>query len=67
MFPFDPPENIRKPKVDQKGTLGRKGLRVILEVRHNVSAKYPETMEYIEQYMKDVCERENLTTLFLFR
>ena len=32
MFPFDPPENIRKPKVfrcfqgDQKGTLGRKGL-----------------------------------------
>ena len=34
LFPFDPPENIRKPKVfwcfqgDQKGTLGRKGLRV---------------------------------------
>ena len=33
MFPFDPPEIIRKPKVfrcfqgDQKGTLGRKGLR----------------------------------------
>ena len=32
MFPFDPPENIRKPLVfwcfqgDQKGTLGRKGL-----------------------------------------
>ena len=32
MFPFDPPENIRKPKVfwcfqvDQKGTLGRKWL-----------------------------------------
>ena len=32
MFPFDPRENIRKPKVfccfqgDQKGTLGRKGL-----------------------------------------
>ena len=32
MFPFDPPENIRKPKAflcfqgDQKGTLGRKGL-----------------------------------------
>ena len=31
--PFDPPENIRKPKVfrcfqeDQKGTLGSKGLR----------------------------------------
>ena len=33
MFPFDPPENIRKPKVfscfqgDQMGTLGRKGLK----------------------------------------
>ena len=26
MFPFDPPENIRKPKGDQKGTLGSKGL-----------------------------------------
>ena len=32
MFPFDPPENIRKPLVfryfqgDQKGTLGSKGL-----------------------------------------
>ena len=32
MFPFDPPENIRKPKNfwcfqgDQKGTLGSKGL-----------------------------------------
>ena len=33
MFPFDPPENIRKPLVfcffkgDQKGALGRKGLK----------------------------------------
>ena len=33
MFPFDPPENIRKPKVflifqgDQRRTLGSKGLR----------------------------------------
>ena len=31
MFPLDPPENIRNPKIicfqeDQKGTLGRKGL-----------------------------------------
>ena len=32
MFPFDAPDNIRKPKVswffqrDQKGTLGRSGL-----------------------------------------
>ena len=33
MFPFDPPENMRKPLVcdvvkgDEKETLGRKGLR----------------------------------------
>ena len=39
MFPFDPPENIRKPKVfgcfqgDQKGTLGRKGLTKTEEVK----------------------------------
>ena len=36
MFAFDPPENIRKPLVflcfqgHQKGTLGRKGLKMIL-------------------------------------
>ena len=36
MFPFDPPENIRKPKAfscfqgDQKGTLERKGLNKAL-------------------------------------
>ena len=34
MLPFDPPENIRKPKVfrcfqgDQEGTLGGEGLRL---------------------------------------
>ena len=34
MFPFDPPENIRKPlgfgcfQGDQEGTLGRKGLNL---------------------------------------
>ena len=33
MYPFDPPQNIRKPlvflcfKEDQKGTLGRNGLK----------------------------------------
>ena len=30
MFPFDPPENIRKPQVDQKGTLESKGLITIV-------------------------------------
>ena len=39
MFPFDPLENIRKPLVfwcfqgDQKGTLGRKGLRRSISIR----------------------------------
>ena len=38
MFPYDPPENIRKPKVfccfqgDQKGTLGRKGLFAVFAI-----------------------------------
>ena len=37
MFPFDPPENIRKPKVfwcfqgDQKRTLGRKGFNLFYQ------------------------------------
>ena len=41
MFPFDPPENIRKPLVfwcfqgDQKGTLGRKGLILLTYFDHN--------------------------------
>ena len=36
MFPFEPPESIKKPNVflcfqgDQKVTLGRKGLRITL-------------------------------------
>ena len=37
MFPFDPPENIRKPKVDQKGTLGRKGLKADIFKESNSS------------------------------
>ena len=36
MFPFDPPENIRKPTVfqeDQKGILGRKELKQEIDSR----------------------------------
>ena len=38
MFPFDTPENVRKPPVsrgfqgDQKGTLGRKGLNILCRI-----------------------------------
>ena len=37
MFPFDPPENIKKPAVficfqgDQKGILGRKGFKIFVK------------------------------------
>ena len=51
MFPFDPPENIRKPLVfwcfqgDQKGTLGRKGLKFQQSLAQkgsfNDTSKYP--------------------------
>ena len=45
MFPFDPPENIPKPKVflcfqgDQKGTLGRNGSSDINEITSNYFGK----------------------------
>ena len=45
MFPFDPPENIRKPKVfscfqgDQKGTLGSKGLKINKKAREQCSSQ----------------------------
>ena len=43
MFPFDPPENIRKRLVfryfqgDQKGTLGKKRLRAIVHIKQKPS------------------------------
>ena len=55
MFPFDPPENERKPKVfwrfqgDQKGTFGRNGLKVdnFLGINfhkfHKFSGQFPKT------------------------
>ena len=49
MFPFDPPENIRKPLVfccfqgDQKGTFGRKGLNV---------KKFLETQEVLRNAIR---------------
>lgn len=50
-----------------------KKLRVSLEVLDKLSTKYPETKEYMEQNMKEVGERRNLTVqeesyfVFLFR
>ena len=46
MFPFDPPENIRKPLVflcfqgDQKGTLGSKGLIVYMK---HITPSHPDS------------------------
>ena len=58
MFPFDPPENIRKPKVfqcfqeDQKGTLGRKGLSLL-----SSSLRIRKTRLYMLNYL---CHRNFL-------
>ena len=46
MFPFDSPENIRKPKVyccfqgDKNGTLGRKVLNKLIISNHIIIHKY---------------------------
>ena len=40
MFPFDPPENIRKPK----GTLGRKGLSLFKSVCFGWSTNKPDLL-----------------------
>ena len=54
MFPFDPPENIRKPLVfwyfqgDQEGTFSRRGLNIancetlVSNVQENVNHKVVE-------------------------
>ena len=34
---------------------------VTLTVLNNVATKYPQTKDYIEQNMKEVCEREHIT------
>ena len=65
MFPFDPPENIRKPKVfwcfqgDQKGTFGRKGLTL----RNNVPLKnnYEIILNYKMNF--EIQNAENRSTL----
>ena len=43
-----------------------KKLRVTLEVVDNVSIKYPETKQYIEENMKEVYKRENSTVEEVF-
>ena len=32
-----------------------------MEVRQHVKERFPETKEFIEQNMKEVCEREKIT------
>ena len=46
--------------------MGKKKLRVTLEVLDNASTKYPETVQYVKQDMKEVCEREKLSVEEVF-
>ena len=56
MFPFDPPENIRKPLVfwcfqgDQKGTFERKRLIMVV----NLERWLEEYIHIFEKYFRDV-------------
>ena len=38
-----------------------KKLKITLKVLENVSCKYPDTKDYIEKNLKEVCEGEGLT------
>ena len=38
-----------------------KKLKVMLKALDNVACKYPDTKDYIEENLKEVCEREGLT------
>ena len=46
--------------------MGKKKLRVTLEVLDNASTKYSEKAQYIKQDMKEVCEREKLSVEEVF-
>ena len=46
--------------------MDKKKVRVTLEVPDNASPKYTETAQYIEQNMKEVCEREKLSVEQVF-
>lgn len=46
--------------------MDKKKVRVTLEVLDNASTKYTETAQYIEQNMKEVCEREKLSVEQVF-
>ena len=37
-----------------------KKLKVTLKALENVACKYPDTKDYIEENLKEVCEREGL-------
>lgn len=41
--------------------MDQKKLRIILKVLNNVSTSFPETAQNIEENVKEVCEREELT------
>ena len=38
-----------------------KKLKVIMKVSQNVEKKFPESKDFVEQNMKEVCEREHIS------
>lgn len=42
-------------------------LKFVLDVLDNVSVKHPETADFIEKNMKEVCERQKLLVEEVFR
>ena len=46
--------------------MDKKKFRIVLEVLDNVSIKYPETANYIENNMMELCSREKLSVEEVF-
>ena len=60
MFPFDPPQNIKKPKVflmisgRSKRNIGKKRIKIVEESTQLVFTRSKLTMETLEQGVKYV-------------
>ena len=46
---------------DREKTKMNQKLKVVINVLDNAVAKYPETKDYINNNMKEVCEGESMT------
>ena len=55
MFPFDPPENIRKPLV-QKGSLGRNGLNKKLSISSSLMSNMTNQTKEVRHFTEAATE-----------